>query len=134
MVARFSTGYPMMLKRYSAFVLLSVLLATAASAQDECKEAGEQLLSAWQQLQSARSANSEAATEYSTCVQDQGREYCQDEYSKLQSAQDELKTAVSGYESDRGSTIESGCVEPSDEDRRPFGKVKPLGVWPPVER
>ena len=121
----------MMLKRYFAYVLFSVLLAAAAHAQDECTEVGEQLQSVWQKLQSVRSANSEAATEYSTCVQDQGREYCQDEDTKLQSAQDDLKTAVSEYESGRGSAIEGGCVEQSDEDRQPFGKTRPLGVWPP---
>ena len=121
----------MMLKRYSVFVLLSVLLATAASAQDDCSEAREQLQSAWQQMQAARSANSEAATEYSTCVEDQGRENCEEEYSKLKSSNNDIEPAASGYENDRGSAIESGCVEPSDEDRRPFGKTRPLGVWPP---
>lgn len=130
MTAYVSQVIQTMLKRYSAFVLLSVLLATAASAR-ECEEAGEQLQSAWQQLQSARLGSSEAATEYSTCVQDQGREYCQDKDTKLQSAQDDLKTAVSEYESGRGSAIEGGCVEQSDEDRQPFGKTRPLGVWPP---
>ena len=119
-----------MMFKYSAFVLLSMLLGAAASAR-ECTEEGDQLQSSWQQLQSARFANSEAANEFSTCVQDQGREYCQDKYSKLQSAQDDLKAAVSGYESDRSSAIESGCVEPPDEERRPFGKTRPLGVWPP---
>jgi hypothetical protein len=123
-------GYPM-LRRYFAFILFSVLLATAACAQDECTDAKEQLQSAWQQLQSARSANSEVATEYSTCVEDRGRENCEKEYSKLQSEKNDLETAVSGYKSDRGSALESGCVEPSGEDRRPFGKSRPLGVWPP---
>ncbi len=121
----------MMLERYSAFVLLLSLLATAASAQDGCKEAGMQLQSSWQQLQSAQSDISAAEIEYSTCVQDQGRENCEGMYSKLKYARDALKTAVSEYESDRNSTIESGCVEPSDEGRRPFGKTRPLGVWPP---
>jgi hypothetical protein len=124
-------GYSMMLKRYSAFVLLSLLLGAAASAQDGCKEVEERLSSTWQQLQSARLGSSEAATEYSTCVEDQGPEYCQEQYSKLQSAKDDLKPAVKEYEVDRGSAIESGCVEPSDDDRRPFGKIQPLGVWPP---
>ena len=120
----------MMLKRYSAFILLSVLLATAANAQ--CGGVGAQLQSARQQVQSARVANSEAATEYSTCVANRGSENCKDEYSRLQSAQDDLKAAVSGYESDRGSAIESGCVAQPGEDGqpRPFGKVPPLGVWP----
>lgn len=116
-----------MLKRYPAFVLLSVLLATAASAQ-ECKKAGDQLRSALQRLQSERSANSEAAIEYSTCVQNQGRDDCKNEYSKLKSAQDDLKTAISEYKSERDSAIESGCVEGRTG---PFGKVRPLGVWPP---
>jgi hypothetical protein len=119
-------GYPMMLKRYSAVVLLSALVATAASAQ-ECKEAGNQLRSGLQQLQSEQLANSEAATEYSNCVQDRGPDDCKNEYSKLQSAQDDLKAAVSEYKSERDSAIESGCVE----DRTgPFGKVRPLGAWP----
>jgi hypothetical protein len=85
-----------MLKRYSAVVLLSVLLATAASARDECKEPEEHHESAEQQLQSARFTNFEAATEYSTCAEYQERESCKDEYLKLQSAQNNLKTAMSG--------------------------------------
>jgi len=119
-------GYPMMLKRYSAVVLLSMLLATAASAQ-ECKEAGDQLRSSLQQLQSEQFANSEAAKEYSTCVQDRGPDDCKNEHSKLQSAQDDLKTAVSEYKSERDSAIESGCVE---DRTAPFGKIRPLGAWP----
>jgi hypothetical protein len=101
----------MMLKIYSAFVLLSVLLTTAASARHECmKETEEQQQFAEQQLQSARVDSSEAATEYSTCAKDQGREYCEDEFSKLQSARDALKTADSEYKKAR-SQYESGCVE-----------------------
>ena len=120
-----------MLKRCSAFVLFSVLLVTAGNAR-ECEEAGVQLQSSWQQLNSARLGNSEAATEYSTCVQDRGREECQDKYSKMQSAQDNLKASRSEYESGRESAIEDGCID-SDEDRQPFGKTRPLGVWPPVD-
>ena len=120
-----------MLKRCSAFVLFSVLLVTAGSAR-ECEEAGVQLRSSWQQLNSARLGNSEAATEYSTCVQDRGREECQDKYSKMQSAQDNLKASRSEYESGRESAIEDGCID-SDEGRQPFGKTRPLGVWPPVD-
>lgn len=115
----------------SALVLLSVLLAAGASAR-ECEEAGAQLQSTWQQLNSARFGSSEAATEYSTCVQDRGREECQDKYSKMQSAQDNLKASRSEYESGRESAIEDGCID-SDEDRQPFGKTRPLGVWPPVD-
>ncbi len=120
----------MMLKRYSAFVLLSVLLATAANAQ--CRGVGEQLQSGRQQVQSARAANSEAAAAYSTCVTNWGSERCTDEYSKLQSSEDDLKTTISGYENDRASAIDSGCVGQPGEDgsRRPFGKAPPLGVWP----
>ena len=115
MAARFSTRLSIMLKRYSAFVLLSALLATAASARDECKDAEEQHKSAEQQLQSTRFAISEAATEYSACVEDQGRENCGDERSKLQSAQDDLKTAISGYKRAR-SEYESGCNQRPDQD------------------
>jgi hypothetical protein len=120
-----------MLKRCSAFVLFSVLLATAGSAR-ECEEAGAQLQSAWQQLNAARLGNSEAATEYSSCVQDRGTEECQDKLSIMKSAQDNLKTSRSEYESGRESEIEDGCID-SDEDRQPFGKTRPLGVWPPVD-
>jgi len=120
-----------MLKRCSAFVVFSVLLATAGSAR-ECEEVGAQLQSSWQQLNSAQLGTSEATTEYSSCVEDRGREECQDNYSKLKSAQDNLKTARSEYESGRESAIEDGCVD-SDEDRQPFGQIRPLGVWPPLQ-
>jgi hypothetical protein len=137
-------------KGYSAFVLLSALLATAASAQ--CSDVGQRLTSALQQLQSAQSADSEAATEYSSCVENQAREHCnsepsneaqysscvenqarvenqvrehcKDEYSKLQSAQHGLESAVSEYENWR----QNGCVQ--QQSRRPFGKIRPQGVWP----
>ncbi len=120
----------MMLKTYPAAVLLSVLLATEADAQ--CRGAGEQLQSGRQEVQSARAANSEAAAEYSTCVANWGSERCKDEYSKLQTSEDDLKTAIAGYETARGSAIDSGCVGQTGEDgsRRPFGKAPPLGVWP----
>jgi hypothetical protein len=139
-----------MLKRYSAFVLLSVLLAMAASAQ-ECKNVGQQLGSAYHQWQSAQSANSEAAREYSACVEHQARgdcnsepsneskysacvenqarlenqahEHCKGEYSKLQFAKDNLEAAVSEYESWR----QNDCVQ---QPGGFFGKTKSLGVWP----
>ena len=91
-----------MLNRYSAFVLLLVLQSTAASAQ--CWESSG--------LKSARAAHSEAATQYSTCVENQARmgnqarEYCKDDYSLLQSAKRELETAISEYESSR----EDSCL------------------------
>jgi hypothetical protein len=97
-----------MLNRYSAFVLLLVLQPTAASAQ--CWESSG--------LKSARAAHSEAATQYSTCLEDQARGesqarvenqasgYCKDAYSKLQSAKHDLETAISQYESSR----EDSCL------------------------
>jgi hypothetical protein len=119
-----------MLTRYSAFVLLLVLQSTAASAQ--CWESYS--------LKSARTAYSEAATQYSSCVGNQASvsceskpgnetqystcvgnqarvgnqtsEYCKDEYSVLQSADRELKAAISQYE----NTREESCVQP---DGRP---------------
>ena len=117
----------MLLKRCSALVLLSVLLAATASAQDECTQAAGQLVSSWQELQSAQSTLSEAVTEYSACVEE-GSGDCKDAYGKLQHAQDDIKTALSGYRSDRSSALENGCIEGS---AGPFGKVRGLGVWPP---
>ena len=113
-----------MIKRYSAFVLLSVLLATTASAQD-CSAVAQQLQSGRQEIQSAQDANSVAATEYSSCAQKRGRESCKDEYSKLESAQRNLETAISVYESNR----QSECVQ---QPGVPFGRARPLGVWPPA--
>ena len=119
-----------MLNRYFAFVLFLVLQSTAASAQ--CWESSG--------LKSARTAYSEAATQYSNCAQNQAsvycdsqpgnerqysscvgnqarvgnqvREYCKDEYSTFQSAQRELEAAISQYK----STQEESCVQP---DGRP---------------
>jgi hypothetical protein len=140
-----------MLKKYFAFVLLSVLQATAASAQ--CRDVGQQLESAYHQWQSAQSANSEAAREYSACVENQARghcnaepsneaqysacienqarvenqarAHCNDEYSKLQSAKHDLEATVSEYESWR----QNDCVQ---QPGGFFGKTPPLGVWPPA--
>src|SRR5262245_10162418 len=56
----------LMLNRNSAFVLLFVLQSSAASAQ--CWESSG--------LKSARAAHSEAATQYSTCIGNQARVYC----------------------------------------------------------
>ena len=73
-----------MLKRCSALVLLSVLLATAASAQLSCEVGvGQQLASTYRQWQSALSAYSEVQTEYSSCAASRPREQCKDKYSKL---------------------------------------------------
>ena len=114
-----------MLNKYSAFVLLLVLQSTATSAQ--CWESSG--------LKSARAAYSEAArqysacvenqasvycdsqpgneTQYSSCVENQGRNqtrvHCKDEYSILQSETQNLKTAISEYES---SAEETSCVQP----------------------
>ena len=119
-------------KRRSALVLLSVSLATAASAQTypNCNAVGQQLASAYGQWQSALSANSEASTEYSTCVQNQARpesalEQCKNKYSKLQSAKQDLEVAISEYESWR----QNDCVQPPDT----FGRIRPLGLWPPAK-
>ena len=123
-----ASGCPMLLKRWSALVSLSVLLTATASAQDECTQAAGQLVSSWQEFQSAQSTLSEATTEYSTCVEDQGGGDCKDQYGKLQHAQEDIKTALSGYQSDRSLALENGCIEGS---AGPFGKVQGLGVWPP---
>jgi hypothetical protein len=116
-----------MLYRNSTFVLLFVLQSAAASAQ--CWESSG--------LKSARAAHSEAATQYSTCVENQARvycdsqpgnetqysncvvnqvragnqarDYCKDEFSILQAEKQNLKTAISEYES---SAEETSCVQP----------------------
>ena len=73
-----------MLKRCSSVVLLSVLLATAASAQLSCERGvGQQLVFTYRQWQSALSAYSDAQKEYSSCVESQPRKQCEDKYSKL---------------------------------------------------
>ena len=111
-------GYQTMLKIYFAFGLLSVLLSTAASARHDCmKEAEEQQQFAEQQLQSARVGSSDATKEYSTCVKDQGREYCDDEFSKLQSARDAVKTADSEYKKARSQVESGGCEEQPEPDQ-----------------
>jgi hypothetical protein len=124
-----------MQKTCSAVVLLSVLLATAASAQTypNCNAVGQQLASAYQQWQSALSVNSGAATEYSTCVQNQSRpesqqarEQCKDKYSKLQSAKQDLEAAISEYENWR----QSDCVQ--QQPANTFGRIRPQGLWPPA--
>ena len=132
-------------------VLLSVLLSTAAKAQ--CSDIGQQLDAAYHQWQSAQSANSDAEKEYSACVKGQAkercdseplneagysaclesrgraeaqtREHCKDEYSKMQSAKDNLEAAISEYEDLR----QNDCVQ---QPGGFFGRTKPLGVWPPA--
>lgn len=141
----------MTLKRYTAFVFLLVPLSTAASAQ--CSNVGQSLTSAYHQWHSAQSANAEAEKEYSACVENQARghcdseplneaqysacvqnqahvesqsrEHCKGEYSKLQSAKDNLDAAISEYESWR----QNDCVQ---QPGGFFGRTPPLGVWPPA--
>src|SRR6516165_1521003 len=73
-----------MLKRCSAVVLISVLLARAASAQLSCEQAvGQPLASAYRQWQSALSAYSDTEKQYSSCVESQPRKQCKDKYSEL---------------------------------------------------
>jgi hypothetical protein len=130
-----------MLKRFSAVVLFSVLLATAASAQIDgpCGGVGQQLGSAYQQWQSALSAYSNAQEDYSSCVESQPRKQCENKYSELarvakfseaekeysncmesqardncknrystiQSAKQDLESAISEYESWR----QNDCVQ-----------------------
>jgi len=115
-----------MLKRCSALVLLSVLLATAASAQSQlsCEVGvGQQLASTYRQWQSALSAYSEVQTEYSGCAASRPREQCKDEYSKFQSARQVLEAAISEYESWR----QNNCVQ---QPGTAVGRMRPLGLWP----
>jgi len=123
----------MMLQIGSAVVLLSVLLATATSAQD-CGAVGQQLASTYRDWQSALDVNSEAEAAYSACVENQARpenrharEHCREMYSKLQLARHNLQAAVSEYENWRQVGI---CVQQPGPS---FGTIRPLGLWPPAE-
>jgi hypothetical protein len=143
-----------MLRTWSAVILFSVLLMTASSAQN-CGAVGQQLASTYREWQAALAANSEAATAYSACAENQAREHCHSEtadksqyseclenqarpesqqarehcqntYSNLQFAKHNLQAAVSEYESWR----QDSCVQ---QPGPAFGRIPPLGVWPPAE-
>ena len=146
-----------MLKRCSVVVLLSVLLATAASAQiiGSCWDVGRGLASTYQQWQSALSAYSEIKNEYSSCVESQPRKQCKDKYSELarvakfseaekeysscmeSQARDRCKNDYSKIQSAK-QALESAISEyeswrQNDCVQQPgtaFGKIRPLGLWP----
>jgi hypothetical protein len=144
-----------MFKRCSAVILLSVLLATAASAQLSCERGvGQQLASAYRQWQSALSANSEAEKGYSSCAESQPRKQCKDKYSELarsakfSQAEKEYSSCVESqvreqckYEyskfqsakqdleaaiSEYESWRQNDCVQQPGV----FGRTRPLGFWP----
>jgi hypothetical protein len=144
-----------MLKRCSALVLLSVLLATAASAQLSCEVGvGQQLASTYRQWQSALSAYSEVQTEYSSCAASQPREQCKDKYSKLarvakfSEAEKEYSSCVESQVRERckdqyskfrsaKQDLEAAISEyeswrQNDCVQQPgvFGRARPLGLWP----
>jgi hypothetical protein len=146
-----------MLKRYSALVLLSVLLSTAGNAQiiGSCYGVGQRLGSTYQQWQTALSAYSEAQTEYSSCAASQPREQCKDKYSKLarvakfseaekeysscveSQAREHCKGKYSQIQSakqaleaaiaDYESWRQDDCVQ---QPGTHFGRIRPLGSWP----
>ena len=146
-----------MLRRFSAVVLLSVLPATAASAQiiGSCYDAGQQLASTYRQWQSALSAYSETKEEYSSCVDSQPRKQCKDKYSELarvakfSEAEKEYsscvesqgrehckakysqiqsaKQALEAAIADYESSRQNDCVQ---QPGTAFGRIRPLGLWP----
>jgi hypothetical protein len=145
-----------MLKRCSALVLLSVLLATAASAQLSCERGvGQQLASTYRQWQSALSAYSEVQTEYSSCAASRPREQCKDKYSKLarvakfseaekeysscveNQVREQCKDEYSKFQSAR-QVLEAAISEyeswrQNDCVQQPgtvVGRMRPLGLWP----
>jgi hypothetical protein len=147
-----------MLKRCSALVLLSVLLATAAGAQSQlsCEVGvGQQLASTYRQWQSALSAYSEVQTEYSSCAASRPREQCKDKYSKLarvakfseaekeysscveNQVREQCKDEYSKLQSAR-QVLEAGISEyeswrQNDCVQQPgtvVGRMRPLGLWP----
>jgi hypothetical protein len=145
-----------MLKRCSALVLLSVLLATAASAQLSCEVGvGQQLASTYRQWQSALSAYSEVQTEYSSCAASRPREQCKDKYSKLarvakfSEAEKEYSSCVESQVRERckgqysklqsaKQNLEAAISEyeswrQNDCVQQPgtvVGRMRPLGLWP----
>ena len=145
-----------MLKRCSGVVLLSVLLATAASAQLACERGvGQQLASTYRQWQSALSAYSEVQTEYSSCAASQPREQCKDKYSKLarvakfSEAEKEYSSCVESQVRERckgqysklqsaKQNLEAAISEyeswrQNDCVQQPgtvVGRMRPLGLWP----
>jgi hypothetical protein len=147
-----------MLKRCSALVLLSVLLATAASAQSQlsCEVGvGQPLASTYRQWQSALSAYSEVQTEYSSCAASRPREQCKDKYSKLarvakfseaekeysscveNQVREQCKDEYSKFQSAR-QVLEAAISEyeswrQNDCVQQPgtvVGRMRPLGLWP----
>ena len=145
-----------MLKRCSALVLLSVLLATAASAQLSCEVGvGQQLAFTYRQWQSALSAYSEVKTEYASCAASQPREQCKDKYSKLarvakfseaekeysscveSQVRERCKDEYSKFQSAR-QVLEAAISEyeswrQNDCVQQPgtvVGRMRPLGLWP----
>ncbi len=145
-----------MLKRCSAVVLLSVLLATAASAGIivPCSGVGQQLASAYRQWQSALSAYSDAKEGYSSCAESQPLKQCKDKYSELarvakfSEAEKEYSSCVENqvreqckdehlkFQSVRQdleaaiSEYESWRQNDCVEQRGVFGRSRPLGFWP----
>jgi hypothetical protein len=147
-----------MLKRCSALVLLSVLLAAAAGAQSQlsCEVGvGQQLASTYRQWQSALSAYSEVQTEYSSCAASQPREQCKDKYSKLarvakfpeaekeysscveSQVREQCKDQYSKFQSAK-QVLEAAISEyeswrQNDCVQQPgtvVGRMRPLGLWP----
>ena len=146
-----------MLKRCSAVVLLSMLLATAARAQLSCEQAvGQPLASAYRQWQSALSAYSGTKNEYSSCAESQPRKQCEDKYSKLarvakfseaekaysscveDQAREQCKDQHSKFQSAK-QDLEAAISEyeswrQNDCVQQPgvplFRGVRPLGLWP----
>lgn len=89
---------PIMCRRSAAIgfgIVLFLISITATKADpEECRNAVDQ-------YNSARSDVSDALRLYASCISSSdGHDDCSTEFSSLQSAQDDFKSAVSTYESD----------------------------------
>lgn len=78
----------------AALALLFISIVTTHADPEECQDALDQ-------LHSAKSDVVDALRNYASCLSGtDGHDDCSSEFSMLQSAQDDFKSAVSGYGSD----------------------------------
>jgi hypothetical protein len=59
-------------------------------------------------------------------MENQARDQCKNNYSKIQSAKQDLEAAISEYENWR----QNDCVQ--QQPGNTFGRIRPQGLWPPA--
>jgi hypothetical protein len=92
----------MMFRAALALVIIGSLCSPVRAGIEDCQTALDELRSAKERLDSARSDASEAASSYQQCLEDShGPDDCDIERSTLESARDDFETAKSEYDSAR---------------------------------